>query len=209
MNIVLVGIQGSGKGTLVLSLEKYLKFDLVSVGQLLRDEIHKGSDLGKKIEKITTEGKLVDLDMVLSAIENKLKNKSNDITIFDGFPRNLEQLEELDKICKVDLVIYLNLSEEVAIKRTLDRICCSNCGFITKTSEVNSKICPKCSGILQRREDDELEAIQKRFNLYYSETYPILEVYKKRGIVAEINADQNIDNVLNDVMKVLSDYNKK
>ena len=116
MNIVLFGIQGSGKGTLVLDLEKHIKFSLISMGQLLRDEVATGSELGNHIKSIIENGNLVDINTILKVIGNKLSN-NNDIVIFDGFPRNKEQAEALEKIAKIDLVLHLNLSKEQAVQR--------------------------------------------------------------------------------------------
>ena len=89
MNIVLIGIQGCGKGTLVAGLEKHINFSLVSMGQLFRDEIATGSSLGQEIKKVIDRGELVGMDIVMSTIQKKLETDNSPIKIFDGFPRNL------------------------------------------------------------------------------------------------------------------------
>lgn len=116
MNIVLLGIQGSGKGTLVQDLSKHLDFLLVSVGSSLRDEIATGSKLGKLIKSKMDKGELVDTNIVMDTINKKLSDNKKSIVIFDGFPRSREQADELDKICNVDLAIYLNLKKRRCIK---------------------------------------------------------------------------------------------
>ena len=208
MNIVLLGIQGCGKGTLVLNLEKVLNFTLVSVGQLLRDEIHSGSNEGKLIKEIIDKGSLVSDDIALKVIDKSL-SKAKENIIFDGFPRTKSQAKALDKICKVDLVIYLKLSKQAAIERILDRVNCKDCGYITKKSLIKNMICPSCGGALYIRDDDNLEALNKRFNQYEKETLPLIKIYSKRGVLAEIDANQTEENVFKDVVKVLRDYNKK
>lgn len=208
MNIVLLGIQGSGKGTLVLDLEKYFDFTLVSVGQLLRDEISTGSVLGKQIKEKIDKGLLVDLNTIKSIVENKLKNNTRSITIFDGFPRNREQAEMLDKIAKVDLLIYLKLTKDLAIDRVLNRLMCTKCGNITTAKATNSNICLECGGKLARRSDDRLEAVEKRFEQYEKETFPLLEKYRAQGVVLEIDASKTPEEVLDIVLKVIKNEHK-
>ncbi|MBO5954739.1 MAG: nucleoside monophosphate kinase [Clostridia bacterium] len=207
MNIVLIGIQGCGKGTLVAGLEKHIDFSLVSMGQLFRDEIATGSELGKEIKKVIDSGELVGMDIVMSTVKKKLETDSSSIKIFDGFPRNLEQADALDKITNVDLVINLNLSKEVAIERLLNRLTCSKCGFITRKDAVTSNKCQECGGELVHRSDDTIESIEKRFAIFERETYPLLEKYKKQGVKVETieSIDKNV--TLNTVLKVLNEYN--
>lgn len=206
MNILLIGIQGCGKGTLVAGLEKHIKFSLVSMGQLLRDEIATGSDLGKEIKKTIDAGNLVGMDIVMSTVKKKLETDECEIKIFDGFPRNLEQAEELDKITNVDLVIHLDLSKEVAVKRLLNRLTCSKCGYITRKDAVKSLVCPECKGELKTRSDDTLDSIEKRFAIFEKETYPLLEKYKKQGVRVEKIESINADDTLKAVLKVLNEF---
>ncbi|MBQ8615491.1 MAG: nucleoside monophosphate kinase [Clostridia bacterium] len=207
MNIILIGIQGCGKGTLVAGLEKHINFSLVSMGQLFRDEIATGSTLGQEIKKVIDRGELVGMDIVMSTVKKKLETDANAIKIFDGFPRNLEQAEALDQITNVDLVINLNLSKEEAIKRLLNRLTCSKCGHITRKDTVSSNVCPECGGELVSRSDDTLESIEKRFKIFEKETYPLLEKYKKQGVRVESIESINADDTLNAVLKVLNEYN--
>ena len=207
MNIVLIGIQGCGKGTLVAGLEDHINFSLVSVGQLLRDEVATGSELGKQIKQVIDAGDLVGLDIVMSTVKKKLETDINTIKIFDGFPRNLEQAEALDNITNVDLVINLTLSKETAIKRLLNRLTCSKCGYITRKDAVHSLECPECSGELVSRSDDTLESIEKRFAIYEKETYPLLARYKKQGVRVEEIESIDKDTTLNTVLRVLNEYN--
>jgi len=205
MNIILLGIQGSGKGTLVADLEKYIDFSLVSVGQLLRDEVATGSELGKHIHKLQTEGLLVDLPIVMDVINKTIKSNVKNITIFDGFPRDRAQADELDKIANIDMAIYLNLSKDEAISRVINRLNCSNCGHITSKRKVANDICPQCGGKLIQRSDDTIEGITKRIELYLSETYPLIERYRERGVLVEVDADREPKLILEDVLKVINE----
>ena len=205
MNIFLIGIQGCGKGTLVEGLKKHFDFNLISVGQLLREEVAIGSDLGKKIDKLISAGNLVDIDTVMSTMSKKLNNLQHEITIFDGFPRNLEQAEKIDEIMNVDLVFHLVLSKEKAIDRLLSRLTCNKCGYVTKKQDVDSDNCPHCGGKLLSRTDDTIESIEKRFKIYEKETYPLLERYS--GKVVDINAEASADEVLSQAVRIIHDNN--
>lgn len=206
MNIVLIGIQGCGKGTLVAGLEKNFDLSLISMGQLLRDEIATGSELGKKIKITMDKGELVSLDIISDTLKKKLSTTTKSITIFDGFPRNSEQADLLDAITHVDLVIHLNLSKSVALDRILNRLTCNKCGYITKRTESTSDICPNCSGELVQRSDDTIDSINKRFEVYERETFPLLKRYHERGVVADIDANRTPDEVLAEVKKVIYEY---
>ncbi len=203
MNIVLLGIQGSGKGSLVIELNRIMDFTLISTGQLLRNEVATGSKLGKHIHELQTNGILVELDTVISVIDKKLRSVTRDTIIFDGFPRSKEQLLALDKICTIDKVIYLNLSKDVAIDRIINRLTCDSCGYITSKRRYNSNVCPNCGGHLATRSDDTIEGVNTRFAVYEKETLPLVEMYRERGILHEIDANRSITDVLTDFLKVI------
>ena len=207
MNIVLIGIQGCGKGTLVAGLENHIDFSLVSMGQLFRDEIATGSKLGQEIKQVIDRGELVGMGIVMSTLKKKLDTDSAPIKIFDGFPRNLEQACALDNITNVDLVVNLNLPKEVAIERLLNRLTCSKCGFITRKDAVSSNKCQECGGELVHRSDDTIESIEKRFAIFERETYPLLEKYLKQGVRVETIDSSNKNFVLDTVLRVLNEYN--
>ena len=207
MNIVLIGIQGCGKGKLVAGLEKRFNLSLISMGQLLRDEIATGSSLGKQIKEVIDKGELVSLDIVKHTLDKKLKSNTGDLTVFDGFPRNLVQADLLDEIAKVDIVIHLTLPKQVAFERILNRLTCKDCAYITNKLYVSSDICPQCGGKLVQRSDDTVESINKRFDVYEKETYPLIEKYKKQGVkVAEI-ASIDVEETLQAVLRVLNECN--
>jgi len=206
MNIVLLGIQGSGKGTLVLELEKHIDFSLISVGLLLREEIATGSELGKYISSVIDKGNLLDTKTVMNVIDEKLK-QTKDINIFDGFPRNKEQAEELDKIAKVDLVIYLNLPKEIAKQRILNRLTCTKCGNVSSKLFEKSTICSKCGGKFAVRVDDTPKAVEKRFEQYFLDTYPLLNKYKAESRVIELDATKPTSELLNIVLEVINEHN--
>lgn len=204
MNIVLIGIQGSGKGTLVADLQNYIDFELISTGKLFRDEIATGSQLGKYIAELINAGNLVDNDTVMQVLKNKLDSVAKPNVVFDGFPREIGQAKLLKQIMDVDLVINLNLSKEKAIDRLLNRLTCKKCNLITKKTEVNSNVCSACGGELFTRDDDTVESINKRFEIFENNTLPLLDLYKSWGVkVVDIDASQTPKQVLADVMRVI------
>lgn len=203
MNIVLLGIQGCGKGTLVENLRGKLDFALISVGQLLRDEVKAGSKLGQQIHEAQTKGVLVDFNIVMDILGKRLNDVKEKNIIFDGFPRNVEQAIAFDKMLRVDKVIYLNLSEELAQDRLLNRLTCINCGYVTKKTDRKDNICPKCGGQLKTRSDDTIDSIKKRFEIYKKETNPLIKIYRSRGVLYEIDASRTPSEITLDVLKVI------
>ena len=206
MNIVFIGIQGCGKGTLIEGLQKHLDMSVVSIGQMLREEVATGSEIGKYIKQKQDAGELVDSNIVKDVLSKNLKGSKAPITVFDGYPRNSEQADELDSIANVDLVIYLNLPTEIAIERILGRLNCTNCGHITNRSMHNSDICPQCGGKLVQRSDDTEEGIRKRFEIYEKDTYPLIERYRSRGVLVEIDANQSPEERLAIALKVINEH---
>ena len=206
MNIILIGIQGCGKGTLVSGLQEHYNISLISMGQLLREEIATGSELGKQIKEKIDKGELVSIDIIKNTLDKKLNNIKDGLTIFDGFPRNIEQADLLDSIANVDLVIHLYLSKETAKARILNRLTCGKCGYITKKQDVENDICPQCGGKLVQRSDDTEEGIRKRFEIYEKETYPLIERYRSRGVLVEIDANQSRAERLEIALKVINEH---
>ncbi len=207
MNIVLIGIQGSGKGTLVSGLLKHIDFTLISMGQLLRNETKTGSIVGEEIKARINNGLFVDTEVILPIVEKKISEANKKIVVFDGFPRTLEQAEKLDELLKVDLVINLELDKQFATSRLLNRLTCENCGYISSKFETDDYVCPICGGKLKVREDDTEESINKRFSIYEQVTLPLITKYKQQGVKV-ISVDANdIDKTLDAVLKVLNEYN--
>lgn len=209
MNIVLIGIQGSGKGTLVASLKNRMELAEISTGQLMREEIATGSALGKHIKEVILNGKLVETDTVLKAIAKKLNDSQHKNYVFDGFPRNLEQADKMKNVCNVDLVVYLNLSKEIALERLVNRLTCSKCGNVFSKLQVKTDVCPVCKGKLEQRFDDTVETKIKQFEAFYRDTLPLVDYYKKRNLLFEVDASLKPDEVADLVMEAINEHNYK
>lgn len=208
-NIILIAPPGAGKGTAAKMLVDELHMIHISVGDLLREEVNSGSDLGKSLSMKMQTGKLVEDELIFEIMKKRFANPDvkNGI-ILDGFPRNLNQAIELDKMdTKIDAVIYLDVSKEVLENRILGRIACPNCGmgYNTNSKEMMPKVentCDKCGSTLVKRKDDTKEIFDSRYNTYMEETHPVLEFYKEKGILYNLDSS-NKDEVFTKIKEIL------
>jgi len=205
MNIILMGIQGSGKGTQAELLAKELKIPHISIGDLFRVASGK---LKAEIDLCMLKGKLVPDDLTLEILKERLsKPDCENGFILDGYPRNIAQAKTLDKIIRIDKVIEISLSDKESIKRLSGRRSCKTCKkeyninipFLAPKEKEKCDICGK--QLFQREDDKSTAAIHKRLDIYHNETEPILNHYNS----IKINGEPQIETVFQDILKVLSD----
>ncbi len=198
-HLILIGAPGSGKGTQAgrLVSDKGLKH--ISTGDLLRGEISKGSDLGKKVKSVLDSGDLVSDDLVIELI-----HANTDLDkfqyIFDGYPRNLVQAQTLDKQVLKDrasLAVYFEIDLNKLVERLTNRRTCKECGTIYNLiSQAPSKagVCDKCGGTnMVHRDDDKEEVIKKRMDVFSQNTQPVLDYYKSTNRLMTVNAENSIE----------------
>ena len=181
MNIILFGPPGAGKGTQAKHLVKKLNNFQISTGDILREEIKKDTDIGKKIINVMNDGRFVNDDIVNKLLEKQVFDpiKKNKL-IFDGYPRSINQAKNLDKLIhnsnqKIDFVFFLNVNKETIIKRIQKR------------------------KILEKRSDDELDTILKRYDTYMETTKPVLDFYSKNSNFHEIDGSAEIEEITNKI----------
>lgn len=206
MYVVLIGPQGSGKGTQADRLAPKHSLMKIATGDLFRAEIGADTALGKRVKQYLDQGELVPDDVTLSIVEDRLKvidaGDANG-AVFDGFPRTQGQAEGLDHALEhrdssINLVIEIVIAEKSLISRLAGRRVCSQCGRVYhmefQPPAVDGR-CDVCGGSLEQRADDTEEAIRRRLSLYRQMTAPLLDYYGSRGIVREVNGDQLVDHV--------------
>lgn len=202
MNIIILGPQGSGKGTQAGNIAKKYKLEHISTGDIFREHMKNKTELGKKIEEIMQSGNLVPDKITNQIVKEKLENTKKGF-ILDGYPRNIEQAKFLDKTAKIDFVIDLELTEEEAINRISSRRICSECGEGFNTIYIKPKIkgiCDKCGGKLIQRDDDQPEAIKKRLKIYNEQTTPLKDYYRNEGLLIEIDGTPSIEVVFESIV---------
>ncbi len=221
MIIIMLGAQGTGKGTVAGILNQKNNWIQLSTGDIFRENISKGTELGIEADKYISKGCLVPDEITISMVEKRLEELKNEKgIILDGFPRTLAQAEKLDEILaakgeKIDWVMNLETPREEIIERMLNRRVCSNpeCkatyNLVLHPSKVEG-VCDKCGAELIRRADDsDAEAIKKRLEIYDTQTQPLVDFYAKKGIVIVEEISQRInrfaDEAVEDFMAKISE----
>ena len=211
MNIILFGPPGAGKGTQADNISKSFNLYKISTGDLLRNEIYKKTSLGIKIKTIIDKGSFVTDEIINDLISKILADKKfYNRLIFDGYPRNLVQAENLDILFKkynqnISCVLCLNVDKKKIIKRILGRQICSKCGLIFneffRPATSNNHACD--SKFLVKRSDDNEETILKRYETYIEKTLPIINYYKKLNILHEIDGKTEIDQIFEKISHII------
>ena len=207
MNLILFGPPGAGKGTQAQFLVKKYNLIQITTGELLRNKKKKKSVLGKDIENIISKGNLVSDQIVNDLLKIAISNLNMESkVIFDGYPRNIEQANNLQKILKqnqkyINFIIYLNVKREIIEKRIMGRVTCDKCNITLNEffniKEINNHKCGKEN--LKRRKDDNLETVLTRYDNYMIKTKPVLDFYSKHANFHEIDGSSQIDQINNKI----------
>ncbi|MBW2999181.1 adenylate kinase [Candidatus Woesearchaeota archaeon] len=206
MRLILLGPPGTGKGTQASRLIEKYGIPTISTGEIFRQAFKQGTELGKKAKEYTSKGLLVPDEIVLGIVEERLKQDDcKKGFIFDGFPRTIAQAEALDKITEIDRVIDITSSEEIIIKRLSSRRQCRECSAIYGINIPSKQegVCDKCGGELYQRDDDKEEAVKKRLDVYKKQTEPLIEYYRKKGKLVQVDGEQELQKIFDDIVKAL------
>ena len=207
MNIVLLGPPGVGKGTYAGKLSERYGIPHISTGDILREEIKRDSELGRKVKKYVERGELVPDSIIIEVIKERLATGDcRKGFILDGFPRTLNQARALDNIVRVDVVFNFVAPKEVIIERLSGRRICRKCGAIYHIRYKPPKkpgVCDICGGELYQREDDKPEVIERRLEVYKEQTAPLIDYYSKKGLLVDIDASKEVDEVIAQCERIL------
>ena len=212
MNIVFLGPPGAGKGTQAKILIERYGIPQISTGDMLREHRAKGTELGKKAQEYMDKGQLVPDEIILGMVKERLSQPDcQKGFILDGFPRTVAQAEALDKLLsemgkKLDFALALIVLDDLLVERLTGRRTCKNCGMMYhikyKPPKVEGK-CDVCGGELYQRPDDNEETVRNRLKVYHEQTAPLIEYYKNKGILREIDGSKSIEEITQQIISIL------
>jgi len=192
MKLIFLGPPGAGKGTLAGLVAKDLAVPQISTGDIFRDAIKRETDLGKQVKAIVGRGDLVPDELTVSLVRERLA--APDAVkgfILDGFPRTIPQAEALERFQKLDAVVNFVIGDDVVITRLTGREVCRSCGAIYHVRNMPSKakgVCDRCGGPTYTRDDDKLESITNRLDVYKRQTEPLVAFYRQRGLLRDVDS---------------------
>ena len=214
MKIIMLGAPGAGKGTQAIKIAEKYKIPHVSTGDLFRSNISKNTDLGMEAKQYMDAGKLVPDELTVRMLLDRVsKDDCKNGYVLDGFPRTIAQAEVLEQEVKklndkIDFVINVEVPDENIVKRMGGRRACTKCGATYHVVHVPPKkegICDNCGSELVLRSDDAPETVRKRLDVYHEQTQPLIDFYKARGILKQVDGTQDMQAVFDDIVKILGD----
>ncbi len=200
MNFIFLGPPGAGKGTLAAQVAVSYKIPHISTGEIFRAAIKAQTPLGKKVQAIIDAGGLVSDDVTIELVKDRLsKEDAKNGFILDGFPRTIPQAEALATIVKVDAAVNFDIADEAVVERLSGRRVCKGCGqnyhlaFMPPKTEGK---CDKCGADLYTRDDDKIESIKHRLEVYRAQTAPLIDFYREKGALVDVDARPSTDKIL-------------
>ena len=220
LRFVFLGPPGVGKGTYASRAGPILGIPQISTGDIFRAEVKSGSELGNKVKGIMEAGGLVPDEIVIDVLKKRLEqDDAKKGFILDGFPRTIPQAEALDKITTIDMVLNIDLPEDILIEKISARRVCKNCGDIYNVADINREgihmpamppkvegKCDKCGGELYQRPDDKVEVIKERLVAYNKQTAPLIDYYRKRGILVDFQPTAGPDEMVPKIVELLKKH---
>ena len=212
MNIIMLGAPGAGKGTQAAVLCEHFGIPTISTGNMIREALKNGTEMGLKAKSFMDEGKLVPDEVVIGIVKERLsQDDCSKGFILDGFPRTIPQAEALDAALgkineKMDYAIDVDVPDENIVNRMSGRRACLNCGATYHLISIPPKvegICDRCGSEIVLREDDKPETVQKRLKVYHEQTQPLIDYYKNQGILKSVDGTQPMDEVFKAIVTIL------
>ena len=204
MNVILLGAPGAGKGTQAVRIAAAMNIPHISTGDIFRKNIKEKTPLGLKAKSYIDRGQLVPDEVVVEIVQQRIdEDDCKNGFLLDGFPRTIAQAEALDRLTNIDNVINLEVDLDKLVDRITGRRVCEKCGESYHVSTKKDDICEKCGGKLIQRADDTEETVKSRLNVYKNETAPLINFYKKQGVLKNVDGMKSIEEVFEEISKAL------
>ncbi|MDH7481869.1 MAG: adenylate kinase [Armatimonadota bacterium] len=213
MRLVLLGPPGAGKGTQASLISKKYKIPHISTGDILREAVKQGTELGRRAQEYMQKGELVPDEIVIGIVVERIQQPDcQNGFMLDGFPRTVVQAEALDEELRkrnqeLDAVLCFEVDEEEIVRRISGRRVCKKCGAVYNVNNLTSReedgICDKCGGRLVTRPDDEPEAVRRRLQVYKNQTEPLIDYYRQKSILKTVRAVGAVQEIFARVEKIL------
>lgn len=212
MKIIMLGAPGAGKGTHAKGIVAKYKIPTISTGDIFRQNIKEGTELGKKAKGYMDAGELVPDELVCDLVVDRLaKDDCKDGYILDGFPRTIPQAEALTEALKkqgtaIDYALDIEMEDQAIIDRMAGRRVCAKCGATFHVVNIPPKkegVCDNCGGDLELRDDDAPETVKKRLNVYHEQTAPLIDYYKNEGILRVVDGTTGLEQGFKDICAIL------
>lgn len=204
MNVILLGAPGAGKGTQAVRIAAAMNIPHISTGDIFRKNIKEKTPVGLKAKSYIDRGQLVPDEVVVEIVQQRIdEDDCKNGFLLDGFPRTIAQAEALDRLTNIDSVINLEVDLDKLVDRITGRRVCEKCGESYHVSTKKDDICEKCGGKLIQRADDTEETVKSRLNVYKNETAPLINFYKKQGVLKNVDGMKSIEEVFEEISKAL------
>ena len=210
MNIIMLGAPGAGKGTQAAVLCEHFGIPTISTGNMIREALKNGTEMGLKAKSYMDDGKLVPDEVVIGIVKERLsEDDCKKGFILDGFPRTIPQAEALDNMgVDIKYVINIDVPDESIIKRMSGRRVCENCGrpyHIESLKPQKDGVCDDCGGTLVQRKDDHPDTVLARLDVYHKETEPLADYYKKQGKLVNVAGQNTVADTTAAILKAIGE----